>query len=182
MGLLKKSIGFVIGFAVVYGAIHLIGGDDELKEFESYHSDEGRFSALFPGKPTKIMQSMDTPAGKVELVMYQGGAEETGFIVGYCDYPQEVIDKPNLQKILDGARDGAIRNIQGELIEETKLEFHGYIGREIKIKAPQDLIIKARMILIDNRLYQVMVVSPSADIIEEKGAEFLESFSVDGTG
>jgi hypothetical protein len=179
MEFLKKAIGFVIGFALVYGAIHLIRGGDKLQAFEMYRSQEGRFSVLFPGEPKRILQSVDTPVGKIDLVLYQAGSKKTGFIVGYSDYPQEVIDKSNLGKMLDGARDGAVGNVGGELIDEMELEFQGYPGREVEIDVAGKTTVRSRLILIDNRLYQVMVVSPSLEIIEKKGTEFFDSFSVD---
>lgn len=179
MEFLKKAIGFVIGCVVVYGAIHLIRGGDKLQAFELYQSQEGRFSVLFPGEPKRILKSVDTPAGKIDLVLYQAGSKKTGFIVGYSDYPQEVIDKSNPRKMLDGARDGAVGNAGGELIDEIELTFQDYPGREIEVEVPGKATIRARLILIDNRLYQVMVISPSVEILEKKGTEFFDSFAVD---
>lgn len=182
MDFLKKVIGFVVGFAVVYGAIHLIRGGDKLQAFESYRSEEGRFTVLLPGEPTRSTQTLNTPAGKIDLVMFQAGSKKSGFVVGYCDYPQEVIDESEPAKMLDGARDGAVKNVGGELIDETELDFHGYAGREVEIEVPGKATIRTRLILIDNRLYQIMVVSASAEILEEKGTEFFDSFSVDDAG
>jgi hypothetical protein len=182
MDFLKKSLGFVAGFVIVYAAIHFIGGRDKLKEFESYRSDDGNFTILFPGEPAKEMQSVNTLAGKIDFVMYRAGSKKSGFVVGYCDYPQEVIKDSNPKKMLDGAMDGAAGNVRGKIVKEMELDFHGYPGREIEIKLPRNTTIRARLILINNRLYQMMVISPSADILEEKGTKFLDSFSVNSFG
>lgn len=177
---LKKLIGFVVGFAVVSGGIYLVRGGDRLKKFEPYHSDQGQFSVLFPGKPTKKLQLLRTPAGEIDLWMFSAGSKKSVFVVGYADYPQRLINNSDPTRMLDGARDGAVRNVRGSLVDETEIDFYGYPARELEIEVPQKGTVGARLILIDNRLYQVMVVSQSARILDRKGSEFLDSFSVDG--
>ena len=180
MEFLKKLLGFVVGFAVVSGGIYLVRGGDRLKKFEPYHSDQGQFSVLFPGKPTKKLQSVSTPVGEIDLWMFSAGSKKSGFAVGYGDYPQKIINESDPAKLLDGTRDGAVSNVLGSLVNETELDFHGYPARELEIEVPQKATVRARLILIDNRLYQVMVVSQSARILDRKGSEFLDSFRVDG--
>ena len=179
---IKKVIGFVIGFAVISVIIYFVRGGDKLKEFEPYHSKEGRFSVLFPGEPERKLQQVDTPAETLEFVMYSAGSKKTGFIVAYVDYSQEMMKNADIKKMLDGARDGAVRNINGRLEKEKVLDFHGKPGRELEIMAPKKAIIKARLILIGNRLYQMMAISQSNRILEEKTPEFFDSFKVDGVG
>ncbi|MBN1392722.1 MAG: hypothetical protein JW947_07960 [Sedimentisphaerales bacterium] len=181
MEYLKKGIGFVAGFVIVYAAIYLISGrGDLLKGFKPYHAEDGRFTASFPGEPTKKTQLLYTPTEQLDFVTYEAGSARSGFVVGYCDYSQEVTDKYEPQQMLDVSVIGAVKNVQGELMEERELDFHGHPGKEIKIKAPDDLIIRARLILVKNRLYQVMAASSSAKVVEKKGTEFFESFRVDG--
>ncbi|MHC4621910.1 MAG: hypothetical protein ACYTEQ_29580, partial [Planctomycetota bacterium] len=165
---LKKVIGFVIGFAVVSLAIHFIRGGDKLKAFEPFRSHEGRFSVMFPGKPKKTLQSVNTPAGEIAVVTFFAGSKESGFAVGYSDYPQQAIDASDPVQMLDGARDGAVTNAGGELEDENVIDFHGRPAREIQIRVPDKINIRARLILIDNRLYQVMVLSPSPLFIDQK--------------
>jgi len=181
MKFIKNIIGFLIGFAVVSGIFYLIGGGDKLKGFEPYHSEEGRFSGLFPGQPERELKEMNTPIGTLDFIMYSAGSKKIGFIVGYVDYPQETFKNADIEKMLDGARDGAAQNVNGILENERVLDFHGNPGREIEIKVPKKATIKARVILIGNRLYQVMAVSESNSILEEKSPDFFDSFEVDGT-
>lgn len=182
MEYVKKIIGFVIGFAVVSGIFYFVRGGDKLKEFEPYHSEEGRFSVSFPGEPESKTEQVETPVGTLEFVMYSAGSRKTGFIVAYVDYSQEVMKDADAKKMLDGARDGAVRNVNGRLGTEKELDFYGKPGKEFEILAPKNAIIKARLILIGNRLYQMMAISQSRDILEEKTPMFFDSFRVDGVG
>ena len=91
MEYVKKIIGFVIGFAVVSGIFYFVRGGDKLKAFEPYHSEEGRFSVLFPGEPESKTEQVETPVGTLEFVMCSAGSKKTGFVVAYVDYSQEVM-------------------------------------------------------------------------------------------
>ena len=158
------------------------------KCFKAMRNHEGAFDIYKNDDKLEIVgyiQCGGCPGGNIEYApeeMIKNGAEvihfATGFIVGYSDYPQEVIDKSNPRKMLDGARDGAVGNVGGELIDEMELAFQDYPGREIEVEVPGKATIRARLILIDNRLYQVMVISPSVEILEKKGTEFFDSFAV----
>jgi hypothetical protein len=180
MGSLKKLIGYAIGFLLVSGVIYLIKGGDKLKEFEEYYSADGRFSVLFPGEPEESLQSVRTAVGQINLVMLTAGSKTSAFVVGYADYPRNVVESSDPEEMLDGARDGAVGNVGGRLTDETTLDFHGHPAREIRVEVAKKTSIRARVILIENRLYQVMVVSKSARILDGKGSEFFDSFTVDG--
>jgi hypothetical protein len=96
------------------------------------------------------------------------------------DYPKEMFENADIKKMLDGARDGAVRNVNGILEDEKVLDFHGNPGREAEIKIPEKATVKVRIILIGNRLYQVMVVSESKTELDKNCPEFFDSFKVDG--
>lgn len=177
----KKVIGYVVGFLIASGVIYVIRGGDKLKPFELYRSEEGRFSVLFPGEPKKNIKLLNTIAGKIDLVMYTAGSKKSGFVVGYADYPEEAVKDPEPQKMLDGARDGALSNVRGELVDETVLDFQGYPARELEIDVPRRGTVRARLIIVGNRLYQMMVISPSDNILYEKGTEFFDSFEITET-
>lgn len=180
MKFIKNIIGFAIGLAVVSGLFYYIRGGDKLTEFKPYHSDEGKFSVLFPGEPEKELQQVNTSIGPLEFIMYQAGSEKIGFIVGYVDYPKQMFENVVLEKMLDGARDGAVQNVNGTLKYEKVLDLHGNPGRELEINVPNKATVKVRIILIGNRLYQVMAVSESKKALKKNCPKFFDSFKVDG--
>ncbi len=177
-----KSIKYIIGFAIVFIAaswvIYFMSGGDELEEFKAYNSKPGRFRVLFPGPPRKVSKKIDTAAGELEFIMYRAGSKEIGFVVGYVDYPKEMFENTNINKMLDGARDGAVKSVKGTLEDDKAFDFHGNLGREFKIKVSKKAITRARVIIIGNRLYQVMTVSESKKVLDEKSPKFFDSFKV----
>jgi hypothetical protein len=68
--------------------------------------------------------------------------------------------------VLEGARDGAIANVKGKLVEgrDTAVTVPGpkagksYPGRDYEATAPQGMRISTRLILVGDRLYQIIFV------------------------
>ena len=104
------------------------------------------------------------------------------FMVAYCDYPQHVVDAGFPEKMLDGARDGAVRNVHGELLSETVFDFNGYEGRELHVKVNPKAAMRMRMTLVDRRLYQWQVICAPGNVWSKKAGEFFEGFTVAGLG
>lgn len=181
MKFIKNIIGVAIGFIVVSSIFYFMrGGGGKLEEFKLYRSDEGRFSISLPGKPERMVQKTDTSMGALESVMYQAGSDKIGFIAGYVDYPPKMFENTDIEKMLDVARDGAIQNIKGKLLNENVLDFHGNPGRELEVELPNKATLKSRIILINNRLYQVMAISNSKKTLNTNCPKFFDSFKVDG--
>lgn len=181
MKLIKNIIGFAIGLVIIASIFYLMRGDGgKLEEFKPYRSDEGSFSILLPGKPNRTVQKIETSVSPLEFVMYQAGSDEIGFIAGYVDYPDMMFENVDIEKMLDGARDGAVQNVKGKLLNEKVLDFHGNPGRELEIEVPNKATLKSRIILIDCRLYQIMAVSDSKSTLNANCPKFFDSFKVDG--
>ena len=180
MKFIKNIIGFAIGFIIVSSIFYLVRGEGKPEEFKAYRSDEGRFSILLPGTPERTVQKVNTPVGILEFIMYQTGSDRIGFIAGYVDYPPKMFEDADIESMLNGARDGAVQNVVGELKDEKVLDFHGNPGRELEINVPNKAIIKSRIILIGTRLYQTMAVSKSKNALRTNCPKFFDSFKVDG--
>lgn len=177
----KGIIGFAVGFIIVYAAIHLFkNGGEKLPSFEQFRCDDGRFTVLLPGKPERQNNSIDTAVGKIDLVMYMAGSRKAGCVAGYCDYPQQYINSTDPQKLLEGARDGAVANVNGRLVSETQVDFHSKPARQFVIEVPNKAFVTARVILIGPRLYQLMLIAPTNQGHEEDISRFFDSFTVDG--
>ena len=181
MDRLKGMIGFIACFVIVLIAIHLFkGGGGKLPPFEQFRCEDGRFTVLMPGKPKQEKNTIDTALGKIDLIMYMAGSRKISCIAGFCDYPQKYIDSTDPQKMLDGARDGAVANVKGRLVSETKVSFNSKPARQFVIEVPNRGFITARIILVGPRMYQLMLIAPTNQGHEEDISRFFNSFTVDG--
>ncbi len=53
----------------------------------------------------------------------------------------------------------------------------GYTGREVTVET-EGAVIRARVLLVDQRLYQIMVVQGKDHLNPEAAQEFLDSFQL----
>lgn len=147
----------------------------------TFSSREGGFSVLLPSPPTEQRQTVNTVAGPIEAYFFVVDRQKQDrfvYTVAYSDYPDAVVEKRDPGAILDGARDGAVKNVRGRLLSELSLSLGGHPGREINIAVEGTHTIRARLYLVNNRLYQVSVLAPSEKLGSKNVGQFLDSFTL----
>ncbi len=145
---------------------------------KGFVSKAGRFSVAATGTPRFTKESVPTAAGPITMntYMFQAGACVQGAI--YADYPPAVLQKASKSAMLDGARDGAVRNVNGTLVNEREIAYLKHPGRELRIDIGNRLWLLGRIFLVGNRLYQVTVIGPKDQFPEEEAKKFLQSFAL----
>lgn len=149
---------------------------------QEFKSEAGRFKVTAPAALQETTQAVEAQSGKLDLRLFYTQQDDIGYFVSYCDYPPEVVQKADPEKMLDGARDGAVSNAKGKLLQETKITLAGHPGREMLIEAISEMgsasIIKERLFMVKNRLYQVVVVAPRSKVGDKEVDAFLQSFKL----
>ena len=146
------------------------------QEWKPYSSDECRCSALVPGTPQLRNQPMRTNLGNLDAKMVTLEVPDAFYAIAFVDYPKDKLGKTAPDKLLDGARDGAVANVKGKLASEAKVTMNGFPGRELRIEAPGDLVLAARIYMVQERLYQSLVVMPKPREAAADAKKFLDSF------
>jgi len=149
--------------------------------WEKFTSTEGAFSVLMPDTPTKQKQTANTQWGPIDVYSFIVEREDGVYMVSYSDYPQSVVQQIDPEVILDSARDRGVANVQGTLISELSISLEEYPGRELRIKSPTlvgEIILYNRIFLVDNRLYQITVVTPKEESFSEDIRKFFDSFAL----
>jgi hypothetical protein len=145
-----------------------------LKEFVCA---EGKFRVMLPGTPREQTQRVAGITMKMFMVEQGGGA----YMAAFADVPIRS-DEPEwqTQQRLNGARDGALRNVQGVLVREGRIRLHGREpGREIEANLPnQRGVLRARFYIVGRRMYQVMVVGNRQWVSSGDADRFLNSLSL----
>ncbi len=153
-------------------------------KFQEFKSEAGRFAVMAPLTLQEEAQELETQAGKIHLHVFSGQRDDIGYFVSYCDYPPEIVQRGDPEKMLDGSRDGAVSNANGKLLSETKITLEGHPGRELVMEARDESgrggTIKGRLFMVKNRLYQVMVVAPRGQAGGQATDTFLQSFKLLG--
>jgi hypothetical protein len=159
--------------AVIILAIFATAGPaQELKPFAP--KGEG-FQVAMPGEPKLLEQ--DIMGLKLKMWIYEAG--DGGYAVALTDigkFPENEIETR-----LDGARDGAVKNVNGKLIKETKIMLDKkYPGRQIDVSLPAqgDAMIRQRFYIVDGRLYQVMSIGKKEWVETKESAAMLDSLKI----
>ena len=137
------------------------------------------FSVQMPGKPEKSEQSTPSAAGPLPIVLYTLSHGYEGYIVGYSEYP-DIVFQTDEETLLDGARDGAIENVKGQVTTERKITVAGHTGREIIGTSPSSNIgFTARVFLAKPRMYMLVYTQyDQSKPISDHGLTFLDSFQI----
>jgi hypothetical protein len=160
----------VVGLAVMLTGC---GKKEETKDtWVEFTSKEGRFSVLMPKQPTVRKQ---TAPGSVEVHMFLVEYTAVAYGVLYNDLAGKVTDP---EKALDDGRAGAVRSSGGVLLTEKKISLDGYPGREIRIKTRDNIIYTARIYVVGQRFYQIIVTTPEGMDISKPMKKFMDSFKL----
>ena len=156
------------------------------QSWKEYSSLEGGFSILFPGNPTQETQVIEPAPGvrlNLRVHVLRTLAE---YSVMYYDYPMPVSDPAVAQSVLENGAKGAVASVNSELLEFKEITLDGHPGRYLKERMPSGEIMRVKMLLVGQRLYQVAITTPredgaSAATVKSYAAmadKFLSSFKV----
>jgi hypothetical protein len=179
----------IFGYVFVSSALEALSDDFSLfsratptpTEWQTFTSKNGHFAVLMPGTPKSDVDSVETLIGTVDLHSFMVETDEFAYFVAYGDFPPTFVQGADTDAMLDGAREGALADVRGTLVSERRISVQGFPGRELWIEASagnQKGLAQARMILVGNRFYQVLVVGPKERFAESQAERFLNTFQV----
>lgn len=172
--------------AVSLGQTPLV--ESKTENWKTYPSEQGRFSVSFPGTPTFTTEKLEIPGGQFVLNKHMLETRATYGVI-YADYPNKFETDTARREVLLNASKGAAGAIDAEILENTETSVQGHPARLLKEKLKNGQIIRAKMVLVESRLYQVAVTSPTPEkmsaeeviIFDAASYQFLSSFKISTT-
>lgn len=143
--------------------------------WQEFTSEEGNFAVMMPGAPAYQKSTQPTALGPIDMHLFTIENRQNAYIVMYSDYPEAVTKTP-VESLLDGGRNGALASTKGTLINEQNLSLDGFPGREINVNLPDRGLMKLRVFMVRQRLFQVMAMGTKEIIEHEDTAKYLASF------
>jgi hypothetical protein len=182
---IKKMKAFKLLF--IFISILLVSsGFVKNKKWHKLKSKDYNFSIEFPSKPELNQRIVVSAIGDIEMNTYLSKPSKKSndpnlmYSINYNEYPDSYISsnrKDELSTFFSNSIDGAIKNINGELLTEKIIEINGYPGREYRIQIKDGLaIIKSRMYLVNNSMYTLQVITPTKNEFNKSTNIFLNSF------
>jgi hypothetical protein len=150
--------------------------------WQEYKSAAGKFTIQVPSKPQEQSQDQTTDVGTIKLNMVIAEASDSGYFVGYADFPNKVADPADIQKGLADSVKGSVSNLKGEIKSEKEYLLGDVPCRDFeaggKVQAT-DVSMKGRFCLADNRLYQVFVLGAKEKFATADVDRFITSFKIE---
>lgn len=127
-------------------------------------ADEG-FRIALPGRPEALANEVDTPTGKVYMRLYSlaDDARRRAYSVAVNRLPTTPAGDET-SRLLDRARDGALKLVGGRVTTETEARYGEHLGRSLVVELPGGAYVHARLIVAGDRLFQVSIVSDSEQL------------------
>ncbi len=146
----------------------------------AYPSEEGKYSVRLPGPPKVTEQTAKTAIGELKVtVAVFANADGNVFMVSFTDFPESATKPANYATLLAGIRNG-VKGDTGKLVgDEKSLSFgpNKLPLREFVVDKGKQRI-KCRVILRDNRVYQLAVIGTPDFAGGKDATAFLESFEL----
>lgn len=153
------------------------------QDWINYKSEELAFIAEFPETPKKSVQEVQTSVGLIDMhmVMSTPVNDDNGvYSVIKSDYPKSFFDNATEEsnsKVLDGAVQGAVNNVNGKLLYSNKITFNGFPGRESKIEIT-GAYLYLNSYLVNNQMYINQVICYADNDNNASIKRFFDSFDI----
>lgn len=150
-------------------------------------SKEGLFSIQLPSgflETESEIQPIQTEMGEIETVNYTSFSETAAAMIGTSTYPEAllVFIKGKERDVLEGAQEGALKNVNGTVVTEKNLEIASQPAKSLEFTAEADdqpLYGRALFILSGNRLYHILFITSNKEEISNSSTNaFFDSFKI----
>ena len=142
----------------------------------SFAPPDGQFTVMMPSKPEDTVSK--TPAGDEAhtFSIISALSNFKAMSVGYAPQPTSV--QADSERLLNLARDTAVKNLEGHLNGEKPISVGSFPAREIKFSLPQGHVVVQWIVLAHNRQYSAMVITTPSKQSTPEIARFFNSFKI----
>lgn len=150
-------------------------------EFKEFNAAKCGLTVLMPGEVKEESRSTEASGMTLDFTLYTATVGNSAYLISCNEYPADLMTSANADDVLDSALDGAIGQIGGTVDGKQSITVDGNPGREVSGTAKisgQDAVVKARFILVKNRLLQAMVLGAKGQIDAADMSKFVESVKI----
>ena len=155
------------------------------KKPEPFVSKGGKFSVALPGKPSEKVRKIKSGDREQDLHVFsveqKAGTAVVAYVVTYLDYPKGTVGEDK-DKFLAGVVERNVGLLKGKVAAEEKITLgkDKHPGRDVRVDLPdKKQLYRARVFLVGDRVYQVVVLGPEEFVKGKEIDEYLKSFKVD---
>lgn len=149
--------------------------------FKEFNAAKCGLTVQMPGEAKEESKSTEASGITLNFTLYTATVGNSAYLISCNDYPEDLMANANIDDVLDGALEGAISQIGGTIENKQAITVDGNPGREVSGTAKvsgQDAVVKARFIMVKNRLLQAMVLGAKGQIDAADMTKFVESVKI----
>ena len=184
LGLMKSPLKFLVCLLALALFLGACGGEEEpaAPAYKTFTSEEGKFSAEFPGTPKRDARTETAGDIQLNLVHFSVDNGDEAVSVSFIDYPEAVSaqdPKVLLDSIAEGAAsaaDGTVQGAASKLKSKTPTTVEGHQAIDFAVDI-QERELVARAVLVGTRMYLMQVVS-EPDVNSSSYDRLTESFEL----
>ena len=148
----------------------------------AFVSKDGKFTVALPDKPTD--KSIKSKFGDADIAirLFSVNQKDKGraFVVSYTDYPKAAIGA-DADKFVAGRVDANVSPLKGKVLSNDKITLGKakHPGREVRVELADKKQYRARVFLVGERVYQVVLLGPDEFVKSKEADDYFASFAVD---
>lgn len=149
-----------------------------------YPIDATLFTAEMPGIPNVKEGKEKANDTEVKMVTWGSAVNDVYYALAVAEYPPGVMQAGLPGKFLESSRDGAMAQVNATVEHDTMVFLDSgipkkkYPGREFDGSTPAGLKVAARVFLVDDRLFQLIVVAKAKVFNAADFKRFADSFKL----
>lgn len=154
-------------------------------DWQAYTEKNGRYKIKFPGKPIENNQQQQTAQGQtveITTAIYEDEPNKRVYVSSVNEMPLPEGTSFDVEKGLDGGRDGATRSTNSTVVSEEQITYDGLPGRSIVMSTPDGAKIKMNMLINAQEdkamFYQVWVAAQDGNMDFPEADAFLDSLEI----
>lgn len=175
--------GVILGVFLIFSHVWC-----DAQEFDLFEPLDAEISFLTPCEMHFATKEVFTEIGKLKTSSWSCVTDvdqrQFGYAVTYTDYPEGTFHPDSIdliQSVLEESIAQNVADIHGELVYKTELPYDHYPGIMYRASFKNNkAIIKARFIIIHDRIYNLQVYASSDNSLHDTIETFLNSFRYKG--
>jgi hypothetical protein len=138
------------------------------------------FTVQMPGSPSHDTQTTQSAVGPIPIHLYTLSQGYEGYMAGYSQYPETLFNLSQPEDVFNGAQNGVINNIKGEVVSQRSITMNGNPGREvIGTSSSANLGFTMRLYIVKPKMFMLFYTQYGADKpVTADGKKFLDSFQL----
>ncbi len=148
-----------------------------------YTSRVSGFRINVPARPKIERKRVDLPEGEsATLRLYTGDlTDDTVYSVLVMQFPEGFVARAGRTQMLDNTISRTVKAAKGKVVSNRRSRVNGRTGREVFISAMNgQATVRLRAFVVDDRVYQVITISPRDKGRSEEVNDFFDSFEFIG--